>query len=617
MRERERSPSPAAVQTVSSRALFWLVICPAIVSSTHLRLKQTAHWEYGSYGHPSSYVVCGDFDRDGLGDLTFWTGSRYPDNPPRWQIWECRPFDRYSLVHSDTSPYPYELGIQTGSFWPFAFGDVDGDSLPELWGIMTEQLEGGEYYYRLLLVCMESPRPGAYPDSLVWFDRVDSCSHGGSHPLWITDLDRDGKQEVLMVGHFFREFTLCAYERAGNDSYELVWNSHEWFRYDLAVGDFDLDGRSDFSSLGIWALSHECVGDNEYELVFRAPPGYPYCTEVWASRDADRNGKPEFFGTSYRYLGMQGYRFYLYYWESDGDNSYRWFFVDSVDRRAWGSHSHSSSGDIDGDGVEEVVWATGTHVSVYKGEQPGVLTKVCEQYSWHGRMDDLGVVIYDLNRNGYNEIVVGGSGKNSIYEIEAVRVLDPNGGEQLRPGDTCRISWQTFHPPRCDSVGLFLRTDTTYRLDTIATGLAPADTPYVWVVPDIQADSCWVMAIAYNHGLWQHDETDGPIRILVPGIEEGAARRVFMTRLDAYPNPARGRLEVQYEVAGAGPVELAVFDRTGRRAAILVSGRVEPGRYELAWSRQDNHGRLLPAGIYFLRMEACGKTFTMKVILSE
>ncbi len=612
-------PFPATVWIMKLEVGLLVAVCILATGATQLRLKRTFRLDYGSLSWQYGYVVCGDLNRNGSENFCFFTGfPRHGSPAPRWEIWECRSFNRHSLVYVDTAPYPFPPGIQTGFFCPFATGDLDNDSLPELWGLLHEQLERSAY--RRLLACMESPRPGAYPDSLVWFARVESSDQTPLQNIWTTDLDRDGRKEIFLRHNRLNgNLALCIYENTGDNQYDLVWGCHDVLSYDVAFGDFDFDGKSDFVYFGRPNYVRECVGDNRYDCVFQPdhPPGNN--NEIWSGRDVNRNGKPEFWTGAYRYLGMLGYRFYLYYWEANADNSYQWFFVDSIDRCVYDVSNASNCGDVDGDGVEEVMWANGSHITIYDCEQPGILTRVCDLYSGHGSSDYpyLSVTAYDLNQNGYNEIVVGGSDGISIYEIEAIRLLSPNGGEQLHPGDTCRVSWQTFHPPRCDSIGLFLRTDTTWVLDTIATGLMPADTPYAWVVPDIRADSCWLVAIAYNRDLWQWDETDAPLRIGVPGIEEEHPLRVFTTRLDVSPNPARGRLKVKYEVARAGFVELAVFDRTGRRTAVLVSERMEPGRYELAWSRRDDHGRLLPAGIYFLRMEVCGKTFARKAILSE
>jgi hypothetical protein len=270
-------------------------------------------------------------------------------------------------------------------------------------------------------------------------------------------------------------------------------------------------------------------------------------------------------------------------------------------------------GDIDGDGIDEVVWSIIRFIRIYEASPSEPLHCVGSWYNDHDPTHQHGVNvnIADVNYDGYNEILVACRRKLSVLEVEAVRVLAPNQSVEYNPGDTCRISWLTFNPPRCDSVSLFLRTDTTYELDTIAHGLAPDDTPYVWVVPDIQADSAWVMAIAYGPG-WQYDESNNPIRIAPAGV---AGPRVAAPRdwaLTVSPNPARGAFAVRYDVPRQCRVSVGVYDVDGRLVRPLSEGDAAPGRYE---------ARLLPgtlpAGVYFCTLEAGDKRISRKVVLTD
>ncbi len=603
------------------RAMSRLVLAAAIAGQIHamgaLRLKQLVLWQGGTPWNQDGLVVCGDVNSNGLPDFTSFMTVVSRTTPMVWEVWECRGFNRYEMVHADTSYYPFPSGIQTGSLAPFATGDLDRDGLPELWGIAYEGLSGGDWH--VVLLCLESPTQGECPSRVAWSDRI-ATSRGRGSQLWTTDLDSDGRMEILLAGYYPDGCWASIHENRGNDSFEFVWADSARGGYYCATGDFDLDGRGDFATLFGHMKVYECTGDNEYRLVFAEGAQPNALGEVWSGRDANRNGKPEVFTVSYRYLGLGGWRLYLYCWEADADNHYRATLVDSVNRGVNNLGYHNSAcGDIDGDGVDEVLWSTGTDVAIYKGLQQGKLNLVYNLRPWRAdslHFDYLCVAVHDMNLNGYNEIILGGGGRTGIWEVEAVQVLSPSGGETYGTGDTCRISWQTFDPPRCDSVSLFLRRDSTYRLDTIVTGLAPADTPYLWVAPDIRAESAWVMAIAYGPG-WQYDECDSAIRILgTPGVEE-SPRRIYQTRLEVWPNPARGRVNIEYELARAGPVELSVLDATGRKVAVLASGRHEPGRYSvpLLPGMLSTESCMLSSGVYFVRLVADGQRIVRKVVV--
>jgi hypothetical protein len=222
-----------------------------------------------------------------------------------------------------------------------------------------------------------------------------------------------------------------------------------------------------------------------------------------------------------------------------------------------------------------------------------------------------------------SDIVVSGGGHTWVFEMEALKILTPNGGDSLTPGETCRVRWCLYTPPRCDSVSLFLRTDTTWFLDTIATGLSPADSTFDWVVPPGPIDSCRVVAIAYGPG-WQFDESDAPFRILPGGVAEAATVRVCDWALSVSPNPAPGRAVVRCDVPVASDVSLSLYDATGRKVEVLASGLRAPGRYSvhlggLGHDPKSADGfRSCPApGVYFVRLETRGVRIGSKVVLTK
>jgi hypothetical protein len=201
-----------------------------------------------------------------------------------------------------------------------------------------------------------------------------------------------------------------------------------------------------------------------------------------------------------------------------------------------------------------------------------------------------------MNGNGYPDIVASGNGQTWMLELEAVQVVAPNGRVELAPGDTCRIRWRVFSPPRCDSVSLFLRRDTTWRLDTIAAGLAPTESSYAWTVPPGPAESCRIVAIAYGPG-WLFDESDTAFAILPGGI----AGEVGATPWRWQPAAIlHGSVRVPAPPAGAALPELVLCDVLGRPAARLRAG-------------DNDLGRLSP-GVYFLRSSAAPATVAKVVV---
>lgn len=78
------------------------------------------------------------------------------------------------------------------------------------------------------------------------------------------------------------------------------------------------------------------------------------------------------------------------------------------------------------------------------------------------------------------------------------------------------------------------------------------------------------------------------------------------------PNPVSYETRVAFELADAGHARLTVYDCAGRRVTTLVNRELGAGLHQAEWS--DGVGAL-PAGIYFMRLEAAGEASTTKVVV--
>ena len=85
-------------------------------------------------------------------------------------------------------------------------------------------------------------------------------------------------------------------------------------------------------------------------------------------------------------------------------------------------------------------------------------------------------------------------------------------------------------------------------------------------------------------------------------------------RLEAHPNPARERLLVGFDPGQAGPVRLDLHDLAGRRVATLMDGVAEAGWSRVEWNGADDSGRLLPTGVYLLRLARPGGSETRRIV---
>ncbi len=82
--------------------------------------------------------------------------------------------------------------------------------------------------------------------------------------------------------------------------------------------------------------------------------------------------------------------------------------------------------------------------------------------------------------------------------------------------------------------------------------------------------------------------------------------RTAMGLAQSTPNPATGRVRIDFDLAASGPVRLAIYDIAGRHIVTLVDGEMIAGRQSVAWPGKDQAGTPLPSGVYVYVFEAAG-----------
>ena len=560
---------------------------------------------YGAYGR----VVCCDSDHDSLPEIMFSTGSTRSWDPLRIEVWELSDSMRneFRLVHVDTGvPDGYPVGIRVGNVIPFAAGDVDGDGLTDIVGVTAElDTAGGKDSIFDDVVTIEAPDSFSYPCSLSWHCRIGSYCRTANPTYYLSDLN--GLRGILCSTN--GPLGTCLWENAGDDTNALVWHSCSSDPY-CAFGDFCGDGRIDFAAGGVLADVWENSGDT-YRMVWRDTLLRGWAGDVFSTADIDGDGRSEFYLSEFNYPEAKMW-LYMYEAESDGSHQFIPTLVDSLTYMGnddWGRAS--ACGDIDGDGIDECIWTTYDSVRIYKAFGDNDLRKVWEWQSDHHPpgFNSLTTTVYDVNNDGYNEMITAGNAKISVFEIDAVDLLSPNNGT-YNVGDTVPIRWATHPPPRCDSLSLFLRRDSLWHFTTIATGLPGSDTAYRWVVPANVPDTGRIVVMAYGPG-HQYDISDSVIHFIGGGVAEGT-RVPLQWSLSVSPNPARGAFSVRYDVPSQARVSVGIYDADGRLVRSLRQGNVTPGRYEAKLSSD-----ALPAGIYFLRLDTPGFRSVKKAVVTR
>ena len=111
--------------------------------------------------------------------------------------------------------------------------------------------------------------------------------------------------------------------------------------------------------------------------------------------------------------------------------------------------------------------------------------------------------------------------------------------------------------------------------------------------------------------------------VLVPmlGIQElNTPQDLSTISLNIHPNPFRDRAQIRYEIRDTGyeiqDISLRIYDATGRLVKSLnPESRIENQESAISWNGDDNAGRKLPGGVYFVTLETPDRELVEKAIL--
>jgi len=110
------------------------------------------------------------------------------------------------------------------------------------------------------------------------------------------------------------------------------------------------------------------------------------------------------------------------------------------------------------------------------------------------------------------------------------------------------------------------------------------------------------------------DTSDGSQAIeLAPGTPDAEdAPRLLWT--PPAPSPAWGDTRIGFRLPAAAAVTLRVLDANGRHVRALHAGELSAGEHTIAWNGLDDGGTAVAAGVYYLRIEALGRSETRSIV---
>jgi hypothetical protein len=82
----------------------------------------------------------------------------------------------------------------------------------------------------------------------------------------------------------------------------------------------------------------------------------------------------------------------------------------------------------------------------------------------------------------------------------------------------------------------------------------------------------------------------------------GVPDAVRSVRLAAEPNPVSASTRISFGLPEAGRMRVEIFDLTGRKIRALAEGWRKGGLEDMLWDVRNDHGELVPNGVYFVRV---------------
>ncbi|MEO5989248.1 MAG: FG-GAP-like repeat-containing protein [Candidatus Eisenbacteria bacterium] len=273
-------------------------------------------------------------------------------------------------------------------------------------------------------------------------------------------------------------------------------------------------------------------------------------------------------------------------------------------------HALANAGDVNGDGWSDLAFGMPgyTNVAYRQGfcqVHLGARATARNQIAIPFRLSPATRIVHSGNLSDPGQFLLLAHGRSAAGRTN-VRMqyrVTPVAGFALLPITGIQTAWApTGSPGANGSIG---------SIGQYITGLT-AGVPFAWQMRAL------ARSVYFPTGIWRGPVRSGRLEtdLRAPGtwVDVAATAAPAQLRLaDVHPNPLRTTTTIAFTLTRSGPVALTVIDVQGRRLRSLVQGVRAAGEHRLDWDSRDQDGKRVEAGIYFLRLEAEGRSLHRKV----
>jgi hypothetical protein len=501
-----------------------------------------------------------------------------------------------------------------------AIGDVNNDKDLDAGYAMHHNYSSNDFGDQLIEVALGD---GTGQNWQPWDDSLAMEGQDwGMFGTDFADFNNDGLLDICSNA-FGYDDGVHAYTNNGNGTWHYTYgfiggNS----TMDIVCGDVNNDGNADF------AVSHQggtvYIGDGIGNFTIgdgNLPSGGNMGLYGVTLRDVDDDGDDD-----------------IAFCNSDGGvEVWRW-----ISSNTWqdisgtlpssGSYESSQLFDMNVDGICDIAAFGSSTVTVWIGDSAGNWTQevnfntpspgYCEAFRVGG----------DADHNGFPDIVLlsdEGSWpsyqnhlhfykESSTPENLAIRPIEPHGYEKCFAGSVHFIDWISSVPDSSSTVKLDLSISGSTGPWHLITASVPDNGRYQWLIPDtLSSSDCFIMYTIVSGSDTAKTITPSAFEILGSShySEAPMRKQTLKAHISIVPTIASKTATCQFHIGEPGPLEIAVYDISGRMVRKLIDIAHAPANGTLLWDCTGDNGESVQSGTYFIQLRIPGKTLSGKVIV--
>ncbi len=193
-------------------------------------------------------------------------------------------------------------------------------------------------------------------------------------------------------------------------------------------------------------------------------------------------------------------------------------------------------------------------------------------------------------------------------------VTFPDGGETFASGEAIPVAWSVGGGGVAPTVNILLSTDGGASWTMLAPNTPNDGAEVVRYYAPATSASCRLRVEAVGNIFYDVTNASFTINGSTTAVPSAAGLPAELALRPAAPNPSVRRTDLGIELPRETELDLAVYTIQGQRVRTLASGRWVAGRHRIAWDGDDDAGRRLSAGVYFVRLAAPEGCRTARVV---